>query len=506
MASTFAGITSGINLSSAGLNLTSESLSFTGVQSLTSQPRGLHNFISEIRASTSKEDESYRVDKELANIRHKFSATANLSSYQKKKYIWKMCYIAMLGYDVDFGHMEFISLLGSTKFQEKSVGYMAVSLLLRPTDEMMTLVVNSMRNDVIGPHHYGKTLALAALSNIGGFDLAEALAGDVQRLIMASLEGGGGRGPVETAATRESNRTLICKKAALCLLRFFRTNPECLEIGDWVIRFEMLLDDKDIGVLNSVMSLLVGLGSQNSVVLEPVVNFVILVLSRLAVGRHCSLEYLYYNLPCPWLQVKCLRFLQFYKVRDVDYEHLETLYDILRKILIKPDLSESENKNNARYSILFEAISLTISFGYDAPADLRDHVGALLGRFIGVKDANIRYLGLEAMTRLAKSDGPKRAQAHQDIVLESLRDGDVSVRRRALDLIFVLVDETNSEEVVGELVASLASAPSAIKEDMVVKIAILAEKYSPGNKWYIDTMVSVILAAGDFVAEPVWHR
>ena len=29
---------------------------------------------------------------------------------------------------------------------------------------------------------------------------------------------------------------------------------------------------------------------------------------------------------------------------------------------------------------------------------------------------------------------------------------------------------------------------------------------SSGNKWYVDTMVSVILVAGDFVAEPVWHR
>ena len=55
-----------------------------------------------------------------------------------------------------------------------------------------------------------------------------------------------------------------------------------------------------------------------------------------------------------------------------------------------------------------------------------------------------------------------------------------SVYRRALDLIFVLVDETNSEEVVGELVITLSSAQSALKEDMVVKIAILAEKYSPG--------------------------
>jgi hypothetical protein len=44
----------------------------------------------------------------------------------------------------------------------------------------------------------------------------------------------------------------------------------------------------------------------------------------------------------------------------------------------------------------------------------------------------------------------------------------------------VLVDESNSEEVVGELVLSLSSAQSALKEDMVVKIAILAEKYSPG--------------------------
>lgn len=45
----------------------------------------------------------------------------------------------------------------------------------------------------------------------------------------------------------------------------------------------------------------------------------------------------------------------------------------------------------------------------------------------------------------------------------------------------MLVDETNSEEVVGELVITLSSAQSALKEDMVVKIAILAEKYSPGN-------------------------
>ena len=99
---------------------------------MASQPRGLQNFISDIRNCQGKEEERARVDKELANIRQKFAASSSLNSYQKKKYVWKMCYIYMLGYDIDFGHIEIISLLSSSKFQEKSVGYMGVALLLKP--------------------------------------------------------------------------------------------------------------------------------------------------------------------------------------------------------------------------------------------------------------------------------------------------------------------------------------------------------------------------------------
>jgi AP-2 complex subunit alpha len=44
---------------------------------LSSQPRGLYNFISEIRNAKNKEDERSRVDKELGNIRQKFSSSGN---------------------------------------------------------------------------------------------------------------------------------------------------------------------------------------------------------------------------------------------------------------------------------------------------------------------------------------------------------------------------------------------------------------------------------------------
>ena len=40
---------------------------------------------------------------------------------------------------------------------------MAISLMLKPGDELMTLVINSMRNDIVGNMHGGQCLGLAAV-------------------------------------------------------------------------------------------------------------------------------------------------------------------------------------------------------------------------------------------------------------------------------------------------------------------------------------------------------
>lgn len=479
-------------------------MDFTSI--LTSQPRGLHNFISDIRNAKSKDEERMRVDKELANIRNKFANPANLGSYEKKKYVWKMCYIYMLGYDVDFGHVEFISLLSSTKYQEKSVGYMAFSMMFRPGDELMTLAVNSMRNDIVGHAHHGQTLALAAVSNIGGNDLAEALSSDVQRLISSPLESGPSYNSGISAEVEMKNKALLCKKAALCLLRLYRTNPECVNVEDWMSRLARLLEDRDIGVVTSVMSLLLGFASGAPSTFEPLVPYVVSILTRLIVNKSCSPDYLYYNIPSPWLQVKCLRFLQYYKIPG-DSTQLDLLNEVLIKILVKAENpADSYNKVNADNSVLFEAISLVISFGADAPDTLKDQVCSWLGRFIAMKDPNIRYLGIDAMTRLAKLDGPNAVQVYQANVLDSLKDTDISVRKRALTLLYVMSNHNNAKEVVGELINNLPLADPAMKEDIVVKIAILAEKYTDDFRWYVDTMVQAILLAGDYVAEAVWYR
>lgn len=50
-----------------------------------------------------------------------------LTPYEKKKYVWKMLYIYMLGYDVDFGHMEAVSLISAPKYPEKQVNAFCIS-------------------------------------------------------------------------------------------------------------------------------------------------------------------------------------------------------------------------------------------------------------------------------------------------------------------------------------------------------------------------------------------
>jgi hypothetical protein len=50
-----------------------------------------------------------------------FIIDGSLNGYQKRKYVCKLIYIHLLGYDVDFGHMEAVNMISSFKYGEKQV-------------------------------------------------------------------------------------------------------------------------------------------------------------------------------------------------------------------------------------------------------------------------------------------------------------------------------------------------------------------------------------------------
>lgn len=161
--------------------------------------------------------------------------------------------------------------------------------------------------------------------------------------------------------------------------------------------------------------------------------------------------------------------------------------------------------NNAQHAVLFEAIGLAIHL--DSSSPLVGTAAVLLARFISSKETNVRYLGLDTMAHLAaQADSLEPIKKHQSTIILSLRDKDISVRRRALDLLYSMCDVDNSELIVGELLRYLKVADYALREEMVLKIAILTEKYASSYKWYVDTILQLISAAGDHVGDEVWYR
>lgn len=134
-------------------------------------------------------------------------------------------------------------------------------------------------------------------------------------------------------------------------------------------------------------------------------------------------------------------------------------------------------------------------------------VAMLLGKFITARETNVRYLALEAMAHLATNEESLAyLRKHQQTVLMALRDKDISVRRRALDLLYSMCDASNAKSTVHELLRTLPSADYSLREEMVLKIAILAEKYATESQWYVDVTLQLISQAGAQVPDEVWFR
>jgi AP-2 complex subunit alpha len=168
-------------------------------------------------------------------------------------------------------------------------------------------------------------------------------------------------------------------------------------------------------------------------------------------------------------------------------------------------MPKNVQQNNAQNAVLFEAINLIIHL--DTEQALMKQISSRLGKFIQSRETNVRYLGLEAMTHLAaRAETLDPIKQHQSIIIGSLKDRDISVRRKGLDLLYSMCDQSNAQPIVGELLQYLQNADFAIREEMVLKIAILTEKYATDIQWYVDISLRLIAMAGDHVSDEVWHR
>ncbi|XP_041033787.1 AP-2 complex subunit alpha-2 isoform X3 [Carcharodon carcharias] len=454
--------------------------------------RGLAVFISDIRNCKSKEAEIKRINKELANIRSKFKGDKALDGYSKKKYVCKLLFIFLLGHDIDFGHMEAVNLLSSNKYTEKQIGYLFISVLVNSNSELIRLINNAIKNDLASRNPIFMCLALHCIANVGSREMAEAFASEIPKILVAG-------------DTMDS----VKQSAALCLLRLYKTSPDLVPMGEWTSRVVHLLNDQHLGVVTAATSLITCLSKKNPDEFKTCVSLAVSRLSRIVSSASTDLQdYTYYFVPAPWLSVKLLRLLQCYPPPEdtaVKGRLIECMETILNKAQ-EPPKSKKVQHSNAKNAILFEAISLIIH--YDSEPNLLVRACNQLGQFLQHRETNLRYLALESMCLLAGSEFSHEAvKTHIETVINALKtERDVSVRQRAADLLYAMCDRTNAPQIVAEMLSYLETADYSIREEIVLKVAILAEKYAVDYTWYVDTILNLIRIAGDYVSEEVWYR
>ncbi|CAN6179180.1 unnamed protein product [Urochloa humidicola] len=434
----------------------------------------LRDMIRSIRACKTAAEERAVVRRECAAIR---AAISEGDQDYRHRNMAKLMFIHMLGYPTHFGQMECLKLIAAAGFPEKRIGYLGLMLLLDERQEVLMLVTNSLKQDLNHSNQFIVGLALCALGNICSAEMARDLAPEVERLLQ----------------NRDPNTK---KKAALCSIRIVRKVPDLAE--NFMGAAVSLLKEKHHGVLISAVQLCTELCKASTEALEYLrkncLEGLVRILRDVSNSSYAP-EYDVAGITDPFLHIRVLKLMRTLGQGDADCS--EYINDILAQVATK-----TESNKNAGNAILYECVETIM--GIEATSGLRVLAINILGRFLSNRDNNIRYVALNMLMKAIAVD-TQAVQRHRATILECVKDADVSIRKRALELVYLLVNDTNVKPLTKELVDYLEVSDPDFKEDLTAKICSIVEKFSQDKLWYLDQMFRVLSLAGNYVKDNVWH-
>ncbi|XP_059618956.1 AP-1 complex subunit gamma-1 isoform X2 [Phlebotomus argentipes] len=434
-------------------------------------PTRLRDLIRQIRAARTAAEERAVVNKECAYIRSTFREE---DSVWRCRNIAKLLYIHMLGYPAHFGQLECLKLTASPRFTDKRIGYLGAMLLLDERQDVHLLITNCLKNDLNSPTQFVVGLALCTLGAIASPEMARDLASEVERLM-------------------KSPNAYIRKKAALCAFRVIRRVPELMEI--FLPATRSLLSEKNHGILITGVTLITEMCENSPDTLshfKKIVPNLVRILKNLILAGY-SPEHDVSGVSDPFLQVKILRLLRILGHNDPDAS--EAMNDILAQVA-----TNTETSKNVGNTILYETVLSIMDIRSEG--GLRVLAINILGRFLLNSDKNIRYVALNTLLRTVHAD-TSAVQRHRTTILECLKDPDVSIRRRAMELSFALINGQNIRSMTKELLVFLEKADSEFKAQCSSGMVLSAERFAPSTRWHLDTQLNILVAAGNYVRDDV---
>jgi len=391
-----------------------------------------------------------------------------------------------------------MKLTASPHFPEKRIGYLGMMLLLSEEADVLMLATNSLKNDLNSENKFIAGLALCAIGNLATADMSRDLAPEVDKHLKSRLP-------------------YLRKKACLAMVRCLAKCPDMVE--DFLERVVTLLKDKSHGVLITVVQLMTQVlmidyhnaleDGEDPFSTECRQSFLKLVPTLVKMLRNLlssgiSPDHEVGGISDPFLQVQILTMLRLLGANNEKAS--EEMNDVLAQVA-----TNTETSKNAGNAILYECVQTIM--GTESEDGLRVLAVNILGRFLLNRDNNIRYVALNTLSRciveqnqsgrvFATVDGENAntaasaLQRHRQTVVDCLKDPDISIRMRALELIYHLVNSENVENLTAELLNYLVLCPREHRGDICTRILRVAERFSPNDRWRVDTLITMLTIAG----------
>ncbi|CCE65191.1 hypothetical protein TPHA_0K00570 [Tetrapisispora phaffii CBS 4417] len=463
----------------------------------------LKSFIKDVRGAKTLSEERSIIQKQSAKVRTKLRDD-HLSLEKRRKNIQKLMYLFILGEKTHFGQVECINLIASDEFVNKRLGYLAAVLLLDESQDLLTLLTNLMSNDLNHSNKYIVSLALTTLGFLSSPELVRDLYPDVNNIL------------------KTSKNVFLVKKALQCTAKMISKDITLFDvfsldtIKDILNNNSLVCHGTLLGVGKVIQAYVKGfpaylemLKSDNTNIeameqilvadISEIIPEIILQLKNLNM-KNTKPEYDVKGVCDPFLQAELIQTLKvIFQLENtaINDQFLNKFEDLLTFIATNTDPSKSSGQ-----SILYETAKTIFSLNLEQ--SLRVLGINILANFLNGKNNNIKYVALNTLLQVIPQD-PSAVQRHRKYILKCLFDPDVSIKSRALELTFAILDESNIVESITELVNFLEYSSEDNTDLNIYIVEHLVNAFDTikvsDEKWKLDIFLKILELTGSYMTQ-----
>ena len=439
-------------------------------------PPGLASWLHQVTSCLDSDQEREIVSRQLEVIVTKLSSKS-VSPGVAGDCLVRLVHINLLGYDTSRAFIHCVKLAGSGSILSRKMGYLAVSVMIPPSHEVMVLMCGTILRDLASTNLVDIQLGLVAAANL--------ITRSLISLVPLLLE-------KVTSLLRHSCH-LVRKKSIALLDHLCDLEPSCWsEACSSVIG---CLADSNPGVaVASVQVLSKHLSSSDSDAAVRLAVVASLEFCQRMTSEESELpaDYQYRGHMVPHLQIYCVRVYrrasdQVTRSPDLSDQVISSLQSILNEFTGCKDLIIQ--------ALLYEAV-LTIS-SLSTAACLLPLALRSVGGFLTSRHHSTVYTGLCALDAIFRQRPPRLTADQEAAVLSCLGHSDPAIQRRAAELLLVVASQENVMSIVDRVLAHVAdSGASKTDYSMVVdRVVILVERFGDSVQdcdWKASTLLRIV--------------